>query len=229
MSSVLSSKRKSQIRPTTWILFAGILFYILYIAKTHVLPEHFPHRQFVNTLLLLLCTIFLTGCAFFSLREFFCKTDFLRLHFYQAFLAGMLIFVLFFCEQAKYFMINREINKFDNHQNYLPEIVEKARTVENPKARKLYARVGYIFYGVRLSFRGDDNNWTYYDPPTEEIADRQSVDTMESSLRNLRVLSLGLFNGEVDVVFSMFLTLFFCLLWAGYRKTEDKPAPQLSP
>jgi hypothetical protein len=229
MASVFSNEQQSRIQPTSWIFLAGILFYGLEATKTYFLPEHLPYREFVNTILILLSTIFLTGCAFFSLREFFCKTAFHRLHFYQTLAAGALVFLLFFTNYAEYTAISRYLNKFDDQKNYLPDIIERARINDDPKARKVNAYAAYLIYGVRISFRGDDNNWTYYDPSPDEVAGRQSIDAMELSLKNLRVISLGLLYGAANVVVFMFLTFFICLLWAMLKKNDVRSAHKFSP
>jgi hypothetical protein len=229
MAPASPNERQIQIRPTSWIFLAGILFYGLYTTKTYFLPEHFPQRQFVNTVLHLLSTIFLTGCAFFSVRELFCKTAHHRLHFYQIFGAGMLVFLLFFTDYAEYVAINREINKFENQNNFLPYMIEKAQIDENPEARKLCARAAYLVYGVKISFRGDDNHWINYDPPFQEVADRKSMDRVESSLKNLRVISLGLLYGAANVIYSMFFTFFICLLWAALKLNDVKSVQRMSP
>jgi hypothetical protein len=223
---MISSKHKGRLRPSSWIFLIGLFFYGLFEAKNYILPGTF-HREFFNSTIGIVTTVFISGCAFFSLRELLTETTHHRLPLYQALLSSILVFFLFLTFYTNYMAINRMLNKLENNKNILPDIIDKMRVEENPKARAQYARGAYFFYGARLSYLGDDNKRTYYEPTPKEVADRRDVDSMDAAVKNLRIVSIGLLNGVGDIALSVFLTFSICLLWAAYRitnPTSDRPS-----
>jgi len=191
----------------------------------------------INTVCEAVGTCLISSSVFLSIYGFFTMPAVNKAFLLSCLGGSILLFLMFYGYYEQYSIINRSLDKFEHSlvvpkELELPDIVQRARLDDSVKRREQLARVAYILYGVRLSYQGERNDWTYYSPTKEEVEEYESERSLDLSVEKLRVASQDFLAGVCNMVLYVFITFLFGLLWLAVKKprfSEDSLASQNAP
>jgi hypothetical protein len=203
----------------------GILIFIFLMVKGNFIRagEHLNAMAAFNTTCLAVSVSLISASTFLSLYGFFAPSTSNKKFLLFCFTGGAFLFLMFYFYYEQYSFITRSATQYDrlslNNTNMLPGIVEGTRNADSQNNREKFARLAYYFYGIKLSYRDNANNWLYYVPTQTEETDHQKLSDFQASLLKLRALSRGVLIATINIVLITFLTFLFGLLWLAIKKS----------